>query len=50
MSDATVEILETQLDYALGTVDWRIVDASGTPEECLRNARTALALPATANR
>ncbi|MDB5406576.1 MAG: Zeta toxin [Rhodospirillales bacterium] len=50
MSDADVEVLEAQLGYALGTIDWGIVDASGTPEECLRNARAALDLRATANR
>jgi aminoglycoside phosphotransferase family enzyme/predicted kinase len=44
MSDATVDILETQLDYSLGTIDWQIVDASGTPEECRSNAMAALGL------
>jgi uncharacterized protein len=50
MSDATVEILETQLDYALGGIDWPTIDAAGTPAESLRNARAALPPPATANR
>jgi aminoglycoside phosphotransferase family enzyme/predicted kinase len=50
MSDATVEVLETQLDYDLGAIDWRMVDAAGTPDECRRNALAALDIPPTANR
>lgn len=45
MSDATTDILETQLGYALGTIDWQMVDASGTADECLRNSHAALGIP-----
>jgi aminoglycoside phosphotransferase family enzyme/predicted kinase len=34
-SDATVEIARLQERYDIGTVDWIVVDASGTPEETL---------------
>jgi aminoglycoside phosphotransferase family enzyme/predicted kinase len=50
MSDATVEVLATQLEYALGTIDWQIVDAAGTPDESLHNALAALAAASSANR
>lgn len=35
-SDATAEIAQFQEQYDIGTVDWAIIDASGTPEETLR--------------
>ena len=41
-SDADARIARAQEDYDLGDLSWSKVDASGTPEETLRNARAAL--------
>ena len=41
-SDADAAIARAQEHYVLGALDWREVDASGTPEETLRRAREAL--------
>jgi uncharacterized protein len=41
-SDATAEVVERQLRYALGTLDWQRVDASGTPAETLARVRERL--------
>ncbi|MEX0751806.1 MAG: AAA family ATPase [Xanthobacteraceae bacterium] len=41
-SDANARVVRQQENYALGTVDWTLVDASGTPEETLRRARAVL--------
>ena len=35
-SDATIEIARLQDDYDTGSIDWTIIDASGTPEDTLR--------------
>jgi uncharacterized protein len=35
-SDVTVEVARRQEQYNIGTVDWAVVDASGTPEATLR--------------
>jgi hypothetical protein len=43
-SDADAAVARRQEEYALGDIDWRQVDASGTPDETLRNCRTALGL------
>jgi aminoglycoside phosphotransferase family enzyme/predicted kinase len=37
-SDATAEVVEKQLGYELGTIDWHRIDASGTPEETYARA------------
>ena len=37
-SDAGVAVLKRQLDYDLGEMTWKKVDASGTPEEALAGA------------
>jgi hypothetical protein len=41
-SDATPEIAGRQEKYDIGAVDWAVIDASGTPEQTLRQSRTAL--------
>lgn len=42
-SDADAAVAQRQEDYDLGSLDWARVDASGTPDETLANARRALA-------
>ena len=42
MSDATVSVLENQLQTSPGTIDWRVIDTAGTPADCARLARVAL--------
>ena len=37
-SDATVEIAGLQEDYHLGAIDWTTIDASGTPEQTLKQS------------
>lgn len=39
-SDATTEIARLQEQYDIGTVDWAIIDASGTPEATLKACQT----------
>jgi len=41
-SDATRNVVLKQEAAAIGTVNWHIIDASGTPEQTLRNARVFL--------
>jgi predicted kinase len=41
-SDADAEIAQSQESYDLGRIGWHDVDAAGTPEQTLRNARAAL--------
>jgi aminoglycoside phosphotransferase family enzyme/predicted kinase len=41
-SDATPEIAEIQEDYAIGAVDWALVDASGTSGQTLEKAAAQL--------
>jgi hypothetical protein len=41
-SDATADVARQQEDYALGDIDWAIIDAGGTPEQTLAKARAAL--------
>ena len=41
-SDATADVARAQENYDLGALDWRRVDASGTPEETAARARAAL--------
>jgi aminoglycoside phosphotransferase family enzyme/predicted kinase len=38
-SDATPEIARLQEKYDIGTIDWTIIDASGRPEETLKQCR-----------
>ena len=42
-SDATPEIATLQENYHIGTVDWTLVDASGTPEHTLQICQYAIA-------
>ena len=42
-SDATPEIAGLQEKYDIGTVDWAIIDASGTPELTLRRSQIQIA-------
>lgn len=41
-SDATVEVLRSQLDYDLGEITWRRIDTSAGPEAALAEIRAAL--------
>lgn len=42
-SDATPEIAEIQEKYDIGAVDWAIIDASGTPEQTLKQCQIQIA-------
>jgi uncharacterized protein len=41
-SDATEHVARTQENYDVGRLDWRQIDASGTPEQTAARARAAL--------
>jgi predicted kinase len=41
-SDADAAVAKKQEDFATGDVTWEIIDASGSPEETLDQARTEL--------
>ena len=41
-SDANAAVARQQESYDLGGLDWRRVDASGTPEQTLARVRAAL--------
>jgi len=41
-SDATRSVVLTQETFAIGAIDWHIIDASGTPDQSLRSARNSL--------
>ena len=41
-SDADRRVVKEQLRYDLGDIRWAMVDASGSHEECLENAKAAL--------
>ena len=41
-SDADAAVARRQEQYELGNLEWTTVDASGTPEETLRKAQSAL--------
>jgi predicted kinase len=45
-SDATPEIARLQEQYDIGTLDWAIIDASGTPEQTLMKSRSRIAAAA----
>jgi uncharacterized protein len=42
-SDADAAVARRQEGFDIGSVNWPAVDASGSPEQTLRNARTAIA-------
>jgi predicted kinase len=42
-SDATPELAGLQETYSIGTVDWTIIDASGSPEAILKHCQTWIA-------
>jgi predicted kinase len=48
-SDATPEIAGLQEKYDIGTVDWDVIDASGTPEQTLRRSQIQIAHNKTAS-
>ena len=41
-SDATIEVLDRQLDYDLGPMDWARIDSSGPKERTVEKAREVL--------
>jgi len=41
-SDADASVARAQERYALGTIDWLKIDASGTPEQTLQRAQAAI--------
>jgi uncharacterized protein len=41
-SDATPEIAGLQEQYDIGVIDWHIIDASGTPEQTLKQCQTRI--------
>jgi predicted kinase len=41
-SDATRNVALKQETFAIGVVDWHMIDASGTPEQSLRSASASL--------
>jgi uncharacterized protein len=41
-SDATPEVAELQEAYNIGTVDWAIIDASGSPEATLKHCQARI--------
>jgi predicted kinase len=41
-SDATPAIAELQEKYDLGTLDWTVIDASGTPEQTLKRCQACI--------
>jgi aminoglycoside phosphotransferase family enzyme/predicted kinase len=43
VSDATPKIAELQEKYNVGAIDWAIIDASGTPEEALKQCQARIA-------
>lgn len=45
VSDATVEVLRSQMSYDLGDVTWTRIDSGGTRDQTLARAFAALALP-----
>ena len=45
-SDATREVALMQEHLTIGAMDWHMVDASGTPDQSLSNARELLLEPA----
>jgi aminoglycoside phosphotransferase family enzyme/predicted kinase len=42
-SDATPDIAALQEKYNIGAVDWAVIDASGTPEQTLKQCQTRIA-------
>jgi hypothetical protein len=42
-SDATPEIAEFQETYNIGALDWAVIDASGTPEQTLKQCQARVA-------
>jgi ribose 1,5-bisphosphokinase PhnN len=42
-SDADARVAREQEAYDLGAMEWSKIDASGTPDDALKNARAALA-------
>jgi uncharacterized protein len=43
-SDATANVAGLQEKYDLGTIDWTVIDASGTPAQTLKRCQTCIAV------
>lgn len=43
-SDATLELVKIQDEYDVGSLDWNVIDASGTPEQTLQQSKAKLGL------
>ena len=42
-SDATPDIAGLQENYNIGAIDWTVIDASGTPEQTLKQCESRIA-------
>jgi hypothetical protein len=42
-SDVDARTVQAQENYDLGSLEWQLIDASGTPEETLRRSKAAIA-------
>ena len=46
-SDATLDLVRHQENYDVGSLDWHMIDASGTPEQTLQRSKAKLGTPET---
>jgi predicted kinase len=45
-SDATADVVRAQLGYAIGAIDWAVVDAAGSVDDTVARTRAVIGLPA----